>query len=148
MAAMDISKLAARNIGRLRRAELAAPEPSSQSDLDSRLLVSAMVGRPEGVAKWIAAGADPMCRDEAGYTPLMCAALSGSVDCIDMLLPISHLGMVDKAGKDAQELAGFSPNPMAASLSIRRFARSLAEREEILDECSPPLPRQPSRMGL
>ena len=136
----DLSKLTQRKINRLQRADANAPEPTSQYDLDTRLALAAVLGRSDAVSYWIARGANPTRKDDfTGFTPLMSAAMSGDISCIELLLPLSDLYATDHSGNNAHAFAARAPNPYEALHCFFSYERFLKEREEIEKECSPPV---------
>ena len=144
----DLSKLTQRKIDRLKKADANAPEPVCQADMDSRLALACLLGRFDAVAHWIARGADPQQRDDlTGFTPLMSAAMSGDLRCIELLLPLSDMSAVDASGNDAHAFAARAPNPHEALSCFFAYEMFLKEREAIESECSPPVEKK-GRMSL
>ena len=138
---MELSILAALKAKRLRRAERGSEDPLTQDDLDNRLLDAASLGRDADVARWIAMGADANARDTAGFTALMSAAFAGSMQCVQVLLPLSRTFERDSGGRNAVDLASKSGYQEVA-LAIEAFESSRRESVEIERECSPALPRR------
>jgi ankyrin repeat protein len=138
---VDISKLAALKVKRLRRAERAASDPLSQDDLDNRLLDAASLGRSEAVSRWIALGANPNARDTAGLTALMGAAFAGSMECVALLLPLGRAEARDFSNNSPAQLAAKGGHALVCE-AIIAFENARRESAELHHECSPALPKR------
>lgn len=142
---MGMSQLTKAKIRKMLGAPVA--EGANGDDLNNMLLDAASIGRPEDVAHWIAAGADPMARDTAGFTALMHAAFCGSLPCVGMLLPLSRLDDTDGHGNDAMALAQRRPDPAVANF-IRGYASAARESLDIQRSANAAAPRPRLRRGL
>lgn len=81
------------------------------------LMVAAMAGDAEAVARQLRRGADPRAREPCGYTPLMRGAQSGNTAVVGQLLEAG-------AGINAADEAGFTPLMVA----VRRGHLAVVEQ--------------------
>jgi ankyrin repeat protein len=93
-----------------------------QRHLDETLCVAVSRGDTRRVAELLARGADPQKKHEEGKTPLMSAAITRSVEIIDMLLPRLSVGAIDERNEHGMTALMFA----ACYGSIHGIAKLLA----------------------
>jgi ankyrin repeat protein len=98
-------------------AELA---PYTRENLDSALLLAALVGRADVIDSLTNYGASVYSVMEDGRTPLMIAAENGHRDAVELLLDIGASRYAkDPEGRTAAELATASSHPEIAAIILR-----------------------------
>lgn len=100
-----------------------APKTLAQSDsppdLSVDLITALTMGRVDDARRALAAGADPRHPHANFGTPLILAARSGELDCVELLLPLSEPKAVDERGWSALTWAVY----MKHERVIRRMLR-------------------------
>ncbi|ABO54995.1 Ankyrin [Burkholderia vietnamiensis G4] len=71
------------------------------------LMMAAATGHDWLVQWMLSVGCDPAQRDHDGHTALMFASFANSLECIELLLPVSDVLAKDSEGRCAAQIAGF-----------------------------------------
>ena len=112
--------------------------PYDREDLDSALLLAALVGRADVIDTLTNFGASVYARMEDGRTPLMVAAENGNGPAVKLLLDLGSSRLsTNQDGKRASELATLGGHPEVAALISREplpFDLALESNEEVAKE--------------
>ena len=93
------------------------PPMNKTAHFNESLLAAAEGGSVAALRKILSFGGDPHCVNPLGRTPLHCAVLNNTFECVALLLPVSNTGAQDLAGWAPLHYAAEDPE-MLASLAL------------------------------